>query len=86
MWVSIWRVPPPAGKVISVSSSGSVCFAAYSRILRTWYMCANAKEEEMKEEPAMWYCTDPNVEPEPEIVPRRTKLSCKEKQIQLTLL
>jgi hypothetical protein len=43
-----------------VELSGSVCFAAYSAILRQWYLCANAKEEEI-EAPALWWCSDPNV-------------------------
>ncbi len=57
MWVSVYRVPPPPNKVISVRHGASICFAAYSKILDQWYLCANGTEEEI-EPPALWFCTD----------------------------
>lgn len=57
-WVSVWRVPPPSTKVVSVRFGSSICFAAYSRILNQWFLCANGKEEKI-EEPTLWWCNDP---------------------------
>ena len=57
-WVSVWRIPPPANEVIQVRFGASICFAAYSRVLKQWFMVANGKEERI-EEPPLWFCRDP---------------------------
>ncbi len=92
MWVSVYRVPPPSNKVISVrvisgDLAGSIMFAAYSRILDQWYLCANGKEEEI-DKPQLWWCDDPAVSKEPEnysqIIPQqKMRRSNKVKQLEL---
>jgi hypothetical protein len=45
-WILTFRVEAPSF-VVSARSGGSVCFAAYSRLIDQWYLIANGSEEIM---------------------------------------
>jgi hypothetical protein len=62
-WVFTFRVEPPAW-VVSARTGGSVFFAAYSRIIDQWYLCANGTEE-IIDPPDMLYLDEEYVRSHP---------------------
>jgi hypothetical protein len=76
MWVSPFRLRPANNKVILVRFEASILFAAYSQWQRCWFLCANGGEEKISD-PDLWWCTDPNVTPEPEQATRKEYVSLR---------
>ena len=85
-WVSTFRIPPPANQTISVRFGASVCFAAYSSLLRQWFLIAGSYQEEIAA-PSLWWLRDGSNKSDQnysEIIPQ-TKLRRSKKPQQLSL-
>lgn len=54
-WIFSFRVHPPTDRVFSARNGADVFFAAYSRVLRRWYMIVAGHGEEEIDEPQMIY-------------------------------
>ena len=53
-WIFTYCVHPPTDRVFSARNGADVFFAAYSKILDQWYLCANGQEEKI-DTPAMLF-------------------------------
>lgn len=86
-WVSAFRIDPPVG-VVSARNGGSVFFAAFSRVLRQWYMLVPGGEEKI-DEPQMIFVEREYVEAHKRDisrVPRRPTIKLREgKLVQFEL-
>ncbi len=88
-WIFSMRVEPPRC-VVSARNGADVFFAAYSRALDQWYLCANGGEEKI-DTPNMLFLDEDYARAHPsnkfdsnysQIIPRRGK---KHPQLELAL-